>query len=231
MRGIFLHLSFISGVSAADRLLIPIDPQQYRQLCEIIVQAAGDGDNAAVLVGGRHALELVPNDPEMQAQGYLVMSMAARDFGEAALGETYAALAKQLDHSIDVRMRDFGTTGVKRGDAGANIQSAVNVLGQAMSGYQQISLMKMCLDMVKHRMTPPSQYGAQTGAGQPPPQPMPIGQPIGQPVIQPMPAGPSILNRCRLGSLHSRCRSASPCLLTSVTARSICVETSSVLHC
>jgi hypothetical protein len=205
---ILLVLSFIGGLSAAEKLLIPIDPQQYKQVSDTMLQAARDSDYAAVLIDGRHALELVPNDPELQAPIYLLMSFAARNLGEVARASDYAALARILDPSIESRMlnepRPQGAdNSVTRGDTQATITTGINVAGQAFSAFQAIKLMKLCLDMVKHGMAPPPQCSGspvpvagmpQPIPGQPfPPQPtstfpmQPIPQPIPQPIGQPMP--------------------------------------------
>ncbi len=194
MSRIILVLSMIGALSAADKLLIPMDPQQYKQLSESVLQAARDGDDAAVLVGGRHALELAPNDPELQAPIYLLMSFAARNSGEATLAEEYAAIAHTLDPSIESRMRNSGPA--TRGDTAGTIQNAANIFGAAFNSYEQIKMMKLCLDMVKHGMTPPPQCGGQ-GAGQapvagmPPPMPTQPGMPA-MPPPMPMPTQPGM---------------------------------------
>ncbi len=207
MLRILLVLFFIGGLSAAEKLLIPIDPQQYKQVSDTMLQAARDSDYAAVLIDGRHALELAPNDPELQAPIYLLMSFAARNSGELARANDYAALARTLDPSIESRMNAMGDNSVTRGDTQATITTGINAASQAFSAFTQIKLMKLCLDMVKHGMAPPPQCSGspapiagmpQPIPGQPfPPQPIstfpmqpppqPIPQPIGQPIGQPMP--------------------------------------------
>lgn len=193
-RGLLL---FIAGsLWAADKLLIPIDPQQFRQLSETVALAAQDGDNAAVLRNGRRALELAPNDPDVQAPIYLLMSVAAGHTDDAARSADYASIARKLDPSLDSRLTLPGKKDASRGDPTPTINTAVNVFGQVMGSIQQIRLMKMCLDMVKHGMAAPpacsapapgqpmgqSNFTGQNMPGQQmPPQPMPM------PVPQPMP--------------------------------------------
>jgi hypothetical protein len=107
--------------------LIPIDPQQFIQVAERVAQSAQEGDNAAVLRNGRRAFELAPNDPDVQAPLYLLMSMAARNSGNAARAGDNASIASRLDPSLDSRLKQSARKNASRGYPTPTINSAVSV--------------------------------------------------------------------------------------------------------
>ncbi len=178
---ICLPLSLIG----ADIPVVRIDPGQYKTLTDAMIESAKDHDDGAVIRDGRRVLEVFPNNPEVQAPVYLLMADALQSLGETGRAADYRALATLLNLS-PAKKTDGALV---RGDVSSTIQTAVGAITQSVSLIQQIQLMKLCLDMVKHNMAPPPQCTA------PPPgqlsvQPMNQGfapQPIAPLPITPLP--------------------------------------------
>ena len=228
---LFLTLASFPAFSA--NLSIPIDSDQFQQANSKLIALAQNGEDAAVLVQGRRTLEVLPNEPTLQAPVYLLMSVAARHLGENARAHDYATAAHALDPSLG---SPTSGTPATRGGTGDAIQQAIGVASQSLGAYQQIKMMQLCLEMVKHNLTPPPQCGAQQGGiatqqGMPPqnmppqnmqppqpgmpmtapPQAMPppsMPQPMPQSMPPPVSAPPTSMPPCRL--LHQRYLHPSP---------------------
>ncbi len=188
MLRIALLISLVSGSALAGQLAIPVDPDQFRQANAKLIALAQSGEDAALLVQARRTLELVPNEPALQAPIYLLMSAATRHLGENARAEAY----EQAAHALDPTLAPAAAAGTTRGSTSDTVQQAIGIAAQSVGAYQQIKIMQLCLEMVKHHMTPPPQCGAQQ-AGMPPAsaQPMPIQPMSAQPMsAQPMSAQP-----------------------------------------
>ncbi len=178
MLRIALLISLVSGSALAGQLAIPVDPDQFRQANAKLIALAQSGEDAALLVQARRTLELVPNEPALQAPIYLLMSAATRHLGENARAEAY----EQAAHALDPSLAPAAAAGTTRGSTSDTVQQAIGIAAQSVGAYQQIKIMQLCLEMVKHHMTPPPQCGAQQAG-----VPIAAGQPM---PIQPMSAPP-----------------------------------------
>lgn len=174
MLKLILTLCLPIALLAAEMPALPIDPVRYKELTDAMVESARNKDDRAVIRDGRKALEIFPNNPELQAPIYALMAQAYAGLGESDRGADYSILALLLspDSAPSTPKSDV------RGDASSTIQTAVSAFAQSMNAVQQIQLMRLCLDMVKHNMTPPpqctGQAGAQGASVPPPIAPMPV---------------------------------------------------------
>src|ERR1035438_1920920 len=120
-----------------------------------------------------------------------LLSQAAKNLGETKKAEDYAHIVRILDPGLESRLEPSHGAGATRADYSATIQSTAGAIGQVVSQIEQIRLMKMCLEMVKHQMTPPPACGTPNNApGAFPAAGIMPGQPPGfppQPGMNPLP--------------------------------------------
>lgn len=191
-----VYLLFCAGhMAAAGNLAIKIDVEQIKETSAKVKLAAQDGDSQAVLVNGRRMLELIPNEPAIQAPIYLLLSQAYRIQGDDKKAEDYLHIARKLDPKVESHVGPGRAAGTTRADYSGAIQTTAGTVGAIVSQIEQIRIMKLCLEMSKRKMPLPPVCGTPNGApgsfpgapgGAAPPFP---GQPVaGQPPVnQPFP--------------------------------------------
>ncbi len=180
-------------LAGADRLTIPIDPEQQKRAAEKLESAVHANDYSAVLLLGRRSLELYPNEPLLQAPIYLLMSEAAGNSGDPESAGQLAATAHRLDPGIDQEVASAGKAQGARRGGGERFQTAMLAVAQGIQAYQQLRMQVQQQRMMRQQMQmqqPQPGMPMQPGVpGQPPGAPPVYQQPQAMPVFPPAPVG------------------------------------------